>query len=173
MSTTSPAYSSQRPTTASALAHGEVCRRSTTTALPGAGFSPTPKAKAPDSTWPSTLETARQLTVYTPSGSGSDGVTCERLPVAGHGLRRGHAGHRSTVAVDHADQRELDVRGLGERQHDVPRRARDGGIRGGVGALERRVRGGGDRQGRRARRGHSEQRRRMSAGAPDRLRLTA
>ena len=45
------------------LAHGEVCSSSTTTALPGAGSSPTPKAKAPDSTWPSTAETARQLTV--------------------------------------------------------------------------------------------------------------
>ena len=72
-STASAAYRSQRPASASAWAQGEVCSSSTTTASPAAW--PTPKAKAPDSTWPSTAETARQLTVYVPSGSGVDGVT--------------------------------------------------------------------------------------------------
>ena len=57
------------------MIHGDVCSSSTTTSLPGVGTSPTPKAKAPLSTCPSTADTTRQLTVYTPLGSGRDGVT--------------------------------------------------------------------------------------------------
>src|SRR5665647_474778 len=51
--------------------------------LPGAGVMPTPNAKAPLSTWPSTADTERQLIVYTPLARPLDSLDCSSSGLPG------------------------------------------------------------------------------------------
>ena len=156
---TSAAYKTQRPTPASALVQGDVRSRSTTISLPGAGVWPTPKAKAPLSTWPSTAETTRQLTVYTPSAKGLEGSTSSASgsPATARGFRDARDG--SAARVKHSHHRDIGLGRLGEGEQDALGRSGHGGSGGRVGALESRVRGGGAGERRRHTRGEQEQRR--------------
>ena len=88
-SSASPQYSSHRPATAAGdgAELGEPPFTACAAAAPDGAWTPMPKAKEPPVTCPSTFDTVRQLTVYTPSASrGSVTRNSCVLPGAGVGL---------------------------------------------------------------------------------------
>src|SRR5215470_8106832 len=90
-STASPQYSSHRPVTAAGdgtePAAGEPPLTAWDADAPDGAATPIPKAKEPPVTWPSTFDTVRQLSVYTPSASrGSATRNSSALPGTTVGL---------------------------------------------------------------------------------------
>ena len=106
------------------VTHGDVCSSSTTTSLPGAGVSPTPNAKAPFSTWPSTAETDAPVDRVDAVVQGARGRHAKLAPARRDRLparrRRGPSRRRESITPY---QRELGVGVLREGEHDVPRGA--------------------------------------------------
>ena len=114
--------------------------RSTVLTLPGAGAVPTPKANAPLATWPSTAETLRQLTVYTPLPSGEASATCSSRGLPGTGCTPDTPG---TTWPLESRTRTRESLGSGfslKARAIVCRRLRDTGARGRDGAGELGVR---------------------------------
>src|SRR5207247_2374502 len=90
-SSASPQYSSHRPATSAEdgaePADGEPPLAAWAADAPEGAWTPMPKAKEPPVTWPSTFDTVRQLTVYTPSASrGSAARSSSALRGTGVGL---------------------------------------------------------------------------------------
>ena len=85
------------------------------------GATPMPKANEPVARWPSTAETVRHATVYTPSGR--FGLERHRQ-LDGIGRRRGRRAGRDGGAgrVQDLDRRQLRVRALAEDDRDLARR---------------------------------------------------